>query len=156
MTGEAPYVGARPTVRTKIGLVGCVKAKATRPEPAARLYTSTLFLGRVRYVSQTCDQWFVLSALHGVVEPDRVLEPYDVTLDNASRQQRHVWSLRVLQQLRDLLGDLDLYEFEIHAGASYRDFGLVEGLVGAGASVTNPTAGLRIGHQLAFYAKGMS
>jgi len=156
MTGESPVINAPPSVRPRIGLVGCVKAKSTQPEPAVKLYTSALFLGRVKYVSQTCDQWFILSALHGLVEPDCVLEPYDVALDDASRQQRREWSARVLQQLRDRLGDLGKYEFEFHAGAPYRDFGVVEGLEAAGAAVTNPTAGLRIGHQLAFYAKEMS
>ena len=130
--------------------------RPARPLPAARLYTSALFLGRVRYVSKTCDQWFILSALHGVVEPDHVLQPYNVTLDDAPRKERREWSRRVLRQLRDRLGDLGQYEFELHAGASYRDFGLCEGLEAAGAAVTNPTAGLRIGHQLRFYAKGAS
>lgn len=153
---DAPALGGPSSARPRIGLIGCVKAKATRPEPAARLYTSTLFLGRVRYVSLSCDEWFVLSALHGVVEPARVLEPYDVTLDNASRQQRREWSRQVLQQLRGQLGDLGQYEFELHAGASYRDFGLVKGLEDAGALVINPTAGLRIGHQLAFYTQQKS
>ena len=59
----------------------------------------------------------------------------------------------MIGQLRNWLGDLGAYEFEIHAGAPYRDFGLIEGLRSAGANFTNPTEGLRIGHQLAFYSK---
>ncbi|HLI44809.1 MAG TPA: hypothetical protein VKU92_10130 [Acidimicrobiales bacterium] len=136
----------------RIGLVGCVKEKSATPRPAADLYTSTLFRGRVRYVRRSCDRWFILSALHGLVDPDAVLEPYDVTLNDASRQERREWNRRVLAQLRDRLGDLGEYEFEIHAGASYRDFGLTDGLTSAGASVSVPAAGLGFGHQLAFYA----
>ena len=138
---------------SRIGLVGCVKEKAASARPAADLYTSTLFRGRTAYVRRSCDRWFVLSALHGVVGPDAVVEPYDVALDTASRSERRTWSRRVLEQLGDHLGELGQYDFEIHAGAPYRDFGLLEGLRAAGASVTNPTEGMRIGEQLSFYAK---
>lgn len=140
----------------RIGLVGCVKEKAPSARRAEDLYTSKLFRGRVTYAEKYCGRWFILSALHGVVDPDTVLEPYDATLDNAPRERRRVWSRQVLEQLRAKLGDLGSYAFEIHAGAPYRDFGLVEGLRGAGAVVVNPTEGLRIGQQLSFYAKARS
>ena len=60
----------------RIGLVGCVKTKRTTGAPARDLYTSTLFAGRRRYVEQSSDRWFVLSALHGLVRDDEWLEPY--------------------------------------------------------------------------------
>ena len=41
--------------------------------------------------------------------------------------------------------------FEIHAGAEYRDFGLVEGLRVRNCPVEVPTEGMRIGEQLRFY-----
>jgi len=43
------------------------------------------------------------------------------------------------------------YEFEVHAGAAYTDFGLQSGLESAGARVARPAAGLSLGRQLAFY-----
>jgi hypothetical protein len=137
----------------RIGLVGCVKAKASVARPAADLYTSTLFRGRSAYVARSCQRWLILSALHGVVNPDVVLEPYDVSLVGASRDHCRVWSRMVLDQLCERLGDLGAYDFEIHAGAPYREFGLVEGLHAAGATVTNPAEGLGIGKQLAFYRR---
>jgi len=136
----------------RIGLVGCVKQKADTPQPAATLYTSTLFRGRVRYVERSCDRWFVVSTLHGLVDPTTILAPYDVTLTGASRERCRQWSQLVLRQLHDTLGDLGAYSFEIHAGASYRDFGLSVGLNEAGATVTVPAAGLKMGPQLAFYS----
>lgn len=142
--------------RGRIGLVGCVKQKAPSARPAEELYTSTLFRGRAAYVKKSCDQWFILSALHGVVDPETELHPYDVTLTNASRERRRAWSRQVLDQLQTKLGNLGSYEFEIHAGAPYREFGLVDGLRQVGASVVNPTQGLPIGRQLSFYAKARS
>lgn len=63
----------------RIDLVGCVKLKRNHAAPAADLYTSALFAGRCRWVAQTCDRWFVVSAKHGLVA-QQVLKPYDETL----------------------------------------------------------------------------
>lgn len=133
--------------------MGCVKAKRGAPAPAADLYVSTLFSGRRRFVERTCDQWFILSALHGLVAPSTVLEPYDVTLTTMPVARRRIWSSAVLDQLTVEFQDLSVLTFEIHAGAAYRDFGLVDGLRRSGALVEVPAARLRQGEQLAFYAR---
>ncbi|GMU77258.1 MAG: hypothetical protein AMXMBFR46_00590 [Acidimicrobiia bacterium] len=97
-----------------------------------------------------CSRWFILSARHGVIDPTTIVEPRDEALDSASRQRRRAWSRQVLAQLADELGDLGQYEFELHAGAPYRDFGLADGLRAAGATILNPTEGLGFGYQFAF------
>jgi hypothetical protein len=136
----------------RVGLVGCVKGKRLRAAPARDLYTSALFLGRRAFVERTCERWYILSALHGLVEPERILEPYDATLKEASVAQRRAWSARVVQELKRQLGDLAGLTFEVHAGAEYREFGLIQGLEREGASVEVPAAGLRMGEQLSFHA----
>jgi hypothetical protein len=135
----------------RVGLVGCVKEKRTSAVAARDLYTSVLFRGRRRFVERTCDRWYVLSALHGLVEPLQVLEPYDETLKSAPTENRREWSARVLEELRRKLGHLTGATFEIHAGAEYREFGLRQGLEREGGMVEVPAEGLRIGEQLAFY-----
>jgi hypothetical protein len=138
----------------RIGLVGCVKTKQFHRAAARDLYTSALFHGRRAHVEASCDCWFVLSAEHGLVDPDTELDPYDETLKEASRAARRAWSASVLAALSERLGDLRGHVFEIHAGSDYRDWGLVEGLRAAGAAVEVPAAGLSQGQQLAFYARG--
>jgi hypothetical protein len=64
----------------RVGLVGCVKSKLAAPAPASELYTSPLSRGRRAAVEVSCDSWYVLSPLHGLVPPARVLEPYDLAL----------------------------------------------------------------------------
>src|SRR4051794_37671453 len=113
-----------PQSSERVGLVGCVKGKRHYAAPAADLYTSALFKGRIRWVAQTCDRWFILSAKHGLLAPSDVLEPYDDTLNAKSRAQRRAWSGDVLGSLRTQLDQLAGCVFEIHAGASYWDFGL--------------------------------
>lgn len=136
----------------RIGLVGCVKDKRSKAAMAQDLYVSTLFVGRRAYVERTCDEWFVLSALHGLVKPTQMLEPYDVTLVGAPRQRRREWADATLQQIDSQIGTLSGLEIELHAGADYRDFGLVDGLQRRGATVVVPALGLSQGRQLAFYA----
>ena len=136
---------------TRIGLVGCGKGKATTPARASELYTSALFRGRREYVERTCDVWYVLSAKHGLLEPDRILEPYEQTVKSASRQERRDWSQRVVRDLRERVGSLNGIVVEIHAGDEYRAYGLVDGLIAEGAQVEVPVAGLPLGKQLAFY-----
>jgi hypothetical protein len=137
----------------RIGLIGCVKRKRSAAAPAAELYLSALFAGRRRAVEATCDRWYVLSAAHGLVAPNQLLEPYDVTLNAASRPERRRWSAGVLADLQRAVGPLAAHTFEIHAGAAYCAFGLVDGLRQAGATVELPTAGLPIGRQLHYYAE---
>lgn len=137
----------------RIGLVGCVMEKRTSPAPAKDLYTSPLFVGRRKAVEGSCDRWFVLSALHGLVDPEEQLEPYDRTLNSLGRAERRLWSTRVLDALEEELGLLRGHHFELHAGATYLDFGLQDGLIERGATVSWPTRGLPMGKQLQYYAR---
>lgn len=138
----------------RVGLVGCVKQKAVHSCAAEDLNVSTLFQGRRAYVRTSCDRWLILSAKHGLLQPTDVIAPYDETLTTAPRDIRRAWSEGVLSALVAELGHLEGVTFEIHAGAAYRDFGLVDGLLAAGANVEIPAAGLTQGQQLAFYAGG--
>jgi endonuclease-3 len=138
----------------RIGLVGCVKSKATSPAPAQELYTSAMFHGRRAYVERSCDRWFVLSAKHGLVDPDEIIEPYDVSLKDQPVSARAQWAGGVVTELERRVGPLGRFEFEIHAGSAYRDHGLVDALRRAGAGVSIPAEGMSQGQQLALYATG--
>jgi len=136
----------------RVGLVSCSKSKLDHPAPARELYSpSHLFSGARCYVERTCDRWFVLSAKHHLVWPEQVLEPYDQTLDKVSRAERRRWSQEVLAALETEVGDLRGITFEMHAGAVYLNFGLVDGLLARGAQVDNPVEGLRQGERRHFY-----
>jgi hypothetical protein len=129
--------------RRRIGLISCTKAKLNRPAPARELYSaSDLFRKAAAYCDANLDGWFVLSAKYGLVEPERVLEPYDVTLKTMSNSERRRWGAQVAQQLRQL-GDVAL---EAHAGADY-----VRPLLEAGVVLVEPLRGLAIGQRKRWY-----
>lgn len=59
-------------------LLGCVATKRASRAPAKDLYCSPLWVRRRSYAESSCRPWFILSALHGLVEPDRPLDPYNL------------------------------------------------------------------------------
>jgi hypothetical protein len=140
----------RPLTR-RIGLVGCVSQKRSVTTRAEDLYVSTLFVGRRRFVETSCDDWYILSAKHGLVRRSTELAPYDVALTGKSRFIRRSWAAGVVEQIEREIQHLHSVTFEIHAGADYFDFGLATGLEQLGAHVETPTRGLRQGQQLRFY-----
>lgn len=62
-------------------LVGCSGSKLDHAAPARDLYTSPLFRAARAYAEAKGGPWAILSALHGLVLPDQILEPYDYTFE---------------------------------------------------------------------------
>ncbi|CAN5359695.1 hypothetical protein BH23VER1_BH23VER1_27080 [soil metagenome] len=140
---------SRPT-GAPIRLVGCVKSKRSGPAPARDLYTSDLFRKRRAYVESFGDRWFILSAQHGLVLPEDVLEPYDMALKEQPVHYRTHWGRRVVEALVGRLGCVKGRRFEVHAGAAYVN-ALRQPLDAAGGSLLLPLAGLTQGKQLSWY-----
>ncbi len=140
----------------RIGFVGCVKGKADRPMPAQELYTSSLFIKRRKFVEESCDSWWILSAEHGLVSPNEILAPYDRALKDATVLEKRLWSAQVLDAVALRISVEAGAIAEFHAGKEYRDFGLSSGLLEAGWRIVNPTEGMRIGGQLQFYARALT
>ena len=132
-----------------IGLVSCSSVKLDRAAPARELYAaSALFRKSLAYAEARCEETFVLSALHGVVDLEQMIEPYDHRL-GAALAAGVQWGVRVVAGLVERnLRNRDLF---ILAGASYAR-PLVIALRGArwtGAAY-EPLAGKQIGDRLAF------
>jgi hypothetical protein len=86
----------------------------------------------------------VLSARHGLVEPDEVLEPYDLSLADLDAGQRQQWGHRVAARLGEL--GLGATTLEVHAGRLY-----LQALREAELAVCAPVEGLGVGQRLAWY-----
>ena len=93
-------VGTRTAASETIALVSCANQKLSHAAPAQDLYTSALFLKSRRFAEQHAQRWYVLSAKHGLVEPSRIIEPYDVTLKGRTAEERQAWSKTVIQQMK--------------------------------------------------------
>lgn len=129
----------------RIGLVACGSKKTEVPGTAELLYTSDLFAKSRQYALNNSERWFILSAKHGLVAPDEVLEPYDLALHTLSRAEQREWAERVLAKLLPVLSPGDTVV--MLAGITYRR-DLLGPLEGHGVTVEIPLEGLRIGEQL--------
>lgn len=89
-----------PVIDEPIVLVSCAAKKLESPAPAKDLYVSNLFRLARRYAEALGYPWGILSAKHGVVMPDQVIEPYDVSLNKLDPDYLYAWRNQVDTKLR--------------------------------------------------------
>jgi hypothetical protein len=82
-----------------IGLIACCGTKATTPMKAGEIYQSPLFKMSKQWMEQLKIEWWILSAKHGLLNKDTIIEPYDLTLNAMNTKQRQQWSQYVHGQL---------------------------------------------------------
>lgn len=138
---------------TKIALVSCVKKKQCTPMPARYLYCSDWFRKASAYAMCIADEWYILSAKYGLVEPDRVIAPYDVTLNRMSAAERREWARQVLSDLKKLLEPGD--HAAILAGEKYRE-NLIKPIQDMDCNVEIPMQGLGFGRQKGWLKQRLS
>lgn len=120
-------------------LISCSSTKLDHAAPAKDLYTSPLFRKARELAERSGRPWMILSAKHGLLDPEQIVEPYDLALSDLRAEQRHQWAGMVRRQLSARWEGLAT--FEIYAGKLY--LAAVEGL-----EYTEPLAGLQVGERL--------
>ncbi len=136
------------TEKTTICVVGCGKAKIARAAPARELYCSSLFRSAADYAERHYPgRWFVMSAEHGIIHPDKVIEPYGNTLQTFTDMER--WAaLRASYFCRHGI-NRETHRIEAHAGKLYLDALRYKN----GFEVISPVEGFMIGQRLAWYSE---
>jgi len=122
-----------------IVLVQCVSKKQRAPAPARELYTSQLFQAQRRYAEAIGDNWFILSAEHGLVSPYTKVAPYDTHISDVDVE---MWADSVVSELCPVS-----QPDRITAGATYAD-PLVPELEARGVEVIEPFRGEGIGTRM--------
>jgi hypothetical protein len=165
---------AAPSRPTWIALVSCGRAKLDRPAPARELYIGSTFRMARRWAERNADRWYILSALHGVLDPDRVVDPYDCSMEDLDHAYRwapgrieygpstgrrithpgppELWATVCRGQLavRGATGG----DVVMLAGAAYADR-LGSWLDAWGTTVLYPLRGLGIGQQRGWLRRGL-
>ena len=134
----------------RIALIACTKSKRPYPAPVRDLYISPLFKSTVRYAEAHADKWYVLSAKYGLLSSDKVVAPYEKTLNGASRAECRAWAERVQGQLLEVLPEGA--DVMVLAGLQYRR-DLIPFLEAHGHRITIPLQGKGLGQQLQFLAR---
>lgn len=134
----------------RIALISCSKNKQEKRCEAREMYSSsTLFKKASSYVQKSnYDKWFILSALYGLLEPNKMIETYDKTLNNMSKKEVVEWSDKVFESIVEL----GVKEIDFYAGIKYRQY-LIPMLEEHGIKCNVPLKGMGIGQQLRFYKK---
>jgi hypothetical protein len=136
-----------------VALVSCVSQKLDKAAPAAELYTSDWFRKAVAWIkAATFDQWYILSAKHGLVAPDQRIRPYDETLARMKKDDRRKWAKRVTSQVVETVGIHPPAAITILAGDKYREF-LVPELRSWDYRIELPLKGMGIGEQKRWLAE---
>lgn len=106
----------------RIALISCSKLKKPYRCRASELYSaSTLFSLSYEYAKANADRVYIISAKHGLVGEDEVIEPYDETLNEKTSSERQAWSQMVLNQLKQVC-DIQRTEFIVLAGKYYYEY----------------------------------
>lgn len=103
----------------KIALISCSKSKQNYLCEAKEMYSkSNLFNYSYEYAKINADKIYILSAKYGLLPDNQPIEPYDLTLNNMSNEQKYNWSNYVINQMKKEF-DMENDEFIILAGKEY-------------------------------------
>ena len=142
----------------KIILIACVSKKGDKKAKAKDLYISQLFKSSLTYAyKQNPDKIFILSALYHLLDIDKEIEPYNVTLSKVPKDKRkpglkiltleekREWGKKVIELLSKQT-DLENDEFIVLAGQEY-----IKPIINNISHLVNPLNGLRQGERLKFF-----
>ena len=106
-----------------ICFLSCTKSKKSTRCKAVEMYSeSDLFSKAYEYAkSLNPDHIYILSAKHHVLELDDVIEPYNLTLNDFSVEEREEWSNKVIDILKQKNVNFNQKAY-FFAGESYTEF----------------------------------
>lgn len=110
-------------IRPHLYIVACGKAKLDSAAPAAHLYTGDLTAKQIAWVATRPGTFggkamcLIASALHGLVDTDQVIAPYDVTLNDATPAELAEWAALIARQAAER-GIADA-RVTVHGGRRY-------------------------------------
>lgn len=147
----------------KIILIACSSKKLNRRARAKDLYAGPLFkLSWAYALKERPDKIYILSALHGLLDPETDIDPYNVALtrppnsDSSSAvkvltaKEKKRWGNQVIAAL-STFADLRRDNFIILAGKEY-----IKPLADNLLHLRDPLKGLNRGKRLAFLSESMS
>lgn len=135
----------------KIILVASMGRQAGQVSPAKDFFLSPWFRRARAYAESSGQVWFILTATHGLLDPEEEVSPFSASFYAMDTTERKTWAMEVAAELRKFLQPGDTVE--ILAGPAYWQF-LLDPLADVGAQVSVLVQGMEIGEQLRFSEVG--
>ncbi|MFC7393578.1 DUF6884 domain-containing protein [Scopulibacillus cellulosilyticus] len=133
----------------KIGLLATARKKSNTPDKVIDFYKSPLFIKSVQYAQNHYDRFYFYNAKDGLLLPDQIMSPYDVSIKTFTIQEKKRWGQKVIKAFLTYESPQDKLIF-LHGGQVYRKF-LEPELRKQGYIFEVPLKGLGIGKQLKWY-----
>lgn len=128
-----------------IVLIACGKEKRKEASKAKDLYQGSYFKKTLKYAYILSKKYkadiYILSAKHGLLELDTIINPYNFTLNDVDERYKKNWSYRVIKELNKKIKKTDRVIFL--AGRSYNKY-----LKMYYKNNLEPLEGLRIGEKM--------
>jgi hypothetical protein len=121
-------------------LIACSQSKLNRAAPARALYTGQAFKLAVKAAEAAKADILILSALHGVLEPEDIIAPYECYLGGLPTIERVIWASVTAAQLAPHRDRFAVILAGKHYAAACDEF----------TNKREPLKGLGIGRQLSF------
>lgn len=102
----------------RVVLIGSSGAVGDAPDAVGRLFRSDGFAAARTHAVHSRLPWFVLSAKHGLLDPDDVVSPFAIQIDDQPAAYRTAWGEWVVAQLADRV-QLDGVVVEVHGGVDF-------------------------------------
>jgi len=113
----------------KIAILNCKGKKQDYTCSAEEMYSkSYMFSKQLEIVKKNYDKYYILSSKYGLVKPTTIIEPYDLTFESKSYEQRltsmgrgynntpkatkeykQEWAIKVVEQIKQLNGNVDMW-----------------------------------------------
>lgn len=80
-------------------LISCGKEKRQWSCRASEMYCSERFISAKQFAQQQNYDWYVISAKHGLLHPDAMIEPYDLSILNFTDNEKNLWAEKITNDI---------------------------------------------------------
>ncbi len=135
----------------KVGLLATARKKSTKSAPVTEFYQSPLFQKTLEYALHHYDRMYFYNAKDGLLLPDDIMDPYDLSIKTLTHHQREEWAQKLITQFREQESPSRITVY-LHGGSVYRKH-IEPQLQQYEYNYEVPLKGLGIGEQLNWYQK---
>lgn len=130
----------------RLAFLSCVSMKSEKACKAKDMYISPLFKYSYKFaLNAGVNEIYILSAKYGVIKDDEIITPYNLTLNDMSRNERISWSENVNLKFKQIIKPDD--KILLLAGLKYYEF--LDFIIPS-SNVYNPLKNMPIGKRLQY------